>query len=170
VIVDKSWAAEEVVAAQAAAELEGLPYDDPTGPVYQWDALHRLDQLQADYGNGDQAALFAALRVCAGHGLQMPAWASRAFIDGYDQVLNCHVGSWDEAFGRPYPKGKQLGRMREARRKRPAVYLMICSIRSREPRTPIDDALFERVGSRLGLGKTRTGELYYEARKLYGYG
>jgi hypothetical protein len=71
-------------------------------------AHERLEEERARYNAGDMAALFGALRVCANHDLVMPEWVSRAFIRGYDKVLTCRAGSWDEAFGAPYPKGFHL--------------------------------------------------------------
>ena len=33
---------------------------------------------------------------------------------------------------------------------------------------PIDEAMFERVGRELGIGKTQCAELYYEVKQLIG--
>jgi len=163
-MVDDNWTFEEAKAAHDAAVADGA--DGPTLPLFQWNALRQIDLLQVAYEKGDKMALFAALRKCANHDLVMPMWVSRAFISGYDNVLNCRVGSWDDAFGRPYPKGKHLGNMREDRVKRYAIYFRIREIIKTERHT-VDDGLFERVGSEFGVGKSRANKLYYEAQKMF---
>jgi len=96
----------------------------------------------------------------------MPEWVSKAFIRGYDQVLTCSSGSWDDVFGRPYKKGAHLSRMRQARAKRLAVWSRVNAAVHRNE--PINRELFESIGRDLGIGKTRAEELYAEAKNRLG--
>jgi hypothetical protein len=163
-MVDKDWTFEDAKAAHDAAIADGA--DGPTLPLFQWNALQEIDQLKVAYENGDKMALFAAMRKCANHDLIMPPWVSRGFISGYDSVLTCRVGSWDDAFGRPYPKGKHLVNMQQDRLKRYAIYFRIKEIIEAE-RHAIDDGLFERAGSEFGVSKSSANRLYYEAQKMF---
>jgi hypothetical protein len=129
-------------------------------------AFHRLDELESQFESGDGFALLAAIRVCANWGLTMPAWVAEAYITRYDQVLSCQAGSWDEVFGRPYPERSRLANMRQRRELRFDVYHRIRQILACEPTTPIDTALFEKVGAQVGIKKTLCAELYYEAKSI----
>lgn len=42
----------------------------------------------------------------------MPDWLASAFLRRYDAVLNCRIGTWDEAFGAAQPRGKHLSTLR----------------------------------------------------------
>jgi hypothetical protein len=153
---------DEVMVAHEEVIANGANRDDPSLPLFQWGALLEISELETKYINGDGAALFAALRKCANHDLVMPLWVSRAFIKGYDAVLCCRANSWDEAFERPYPKGKHLSSMKESREKRFPIWLRVKELRAEG--ATIDDGLFERVGREFGMSKSRANELYYEAK------
>ena len=126
----------------------------------------RLEVERTRFDAGDRMALFAALRICAQRDLKMPQWASRAFIRGYDKVLNCRTGSWDEAFGEPYP-GKHLARLRQRRLNRSAVWLRIKKLLAQPDAPPVDRSLFEKVGKELGIGPRVCSELYYAGKRLH---
>jgi hypothetical protein len=160
-IVEKTWTAEQAWAAQVEAMANGLEVSDPSGPYYRWDALHVVDNLKGRFETGDRRALLAAIRECANHDLPMPDWVAAAFIRAYDNVHQMRLGSWDDAFGRPYPKGFHLAKARRRQQIGPAVWMAVKVIRDEEPETPIDEGLFERVGAKLGIGKTLANELYY---------
>lgn len=152
-------AQEETEALRAADPTRSIA--DPTLPVFQFVARNDLLMEKARYEAGDKNALLGAIRICANHDLVMPEWLARAFIRGYDKVLNHKVGSWDDAFGRPLPKGKHLNAARKKREKGPAAWLEVQRMVKEEDRA-IDDLLFEDVGKKLGLGKTLVSEFYYE--------
>lgn len=139
---------------------------DPTLPIFQWAARFSLDDELARLNAGDRNAVLGALRICANHGLPMPDWLARAFIQGYDLVLSRQTGSWDDAFGKPVPKGAHLAAMRKRRNKATAVWLEVRKLHAEG--WPIDDGLFEKAGKRLGIGKTLAGEFYYAAAARLG--
>lgn len=168
----KEWTLQEAQAAQAAA-LAADPTrsdSDPSLPLFQWVALHQLDALRQQFDAGDGMALLAAVRHCANHDLAMPAWVADAFIQCYDRVLTCRAGSWDDVFGRPYPKGANLNAMRKRRTLRFAVWNEVQRILMSEPDTAIDAGLFERAGAaiRPPIGKTQAEAYYYAAAKMNG--
>ncbi|MGY6517378.1 MAG: hypothetical protein ACXIUZ_01560 [Lysobacteraceae bacterium] len=135
---------------------------DPTLPVYRIAAEAELAEEHARFEAGDRTALMGAIRVCANHDMVLPEWVSTAFIRSYDQVLTRKVASWDEALGRPLPKGKHLAAARKKRNKAPAVWLEINRLHAAG--RGIDDELFSEVGHKLGLGRTLVAE-YYAAMK-----
>ena len=158
------WTFEEARDAQADYQANGGLLHDPTGPLYQWSALHGIEKERARFDAGDNMALLAAIRKCANHGLVMPEWVSLAFIRNYDAVLSLRMRSWDDAFGRPYRKGMDLKAARFRREKRFHVWMEVN--RRHLAGEAIDDQLFEAVGEALGMKKTLASQLYYEAKNL----
>lgn len=136
---------------------------DPTLPVSQFFGRLWLEQEQERFAAGDRGALLAAVRECARCGLPMPEWVAAAFIRSYDQVLNCRVKSWDEAFGAPFPKGSHLNALRKRRKLRVFVHSAVIDRVQRDPSTPIDKGLFESVGEEFNIGASQAEELYYSA-------
>ena len=118
-----------------------------------------LDALRSMFELGDRRALMDAIRVCARRAIVMPEWVQDAYIDAHDKVLNCRVSSWDEAFGAPMRKGAHLAAERKRRVLMPRVWNEVNL--ARQQGCPVDEALFERVGKHLGLGKTLVSEYYY---------
>jgi len=165
VFIDKNWSFKKARLEQERAEANGRKWLEPDTPFFQWNALHVLDDLKSQFEAGDGFALLAALRRCANHSLAMPEWVASAYITKYDKVLNCEVASWDEAFGKPYPK-KHISKLRQRRSLRFDVYNRLRQVLVDEPDTMIDDGLFERVGAQVGIGKTLCNELYYEANRM----
>ena len=162
---------EEVQEAQQLVRLQ-LEFEDAhrndrfkwaAGPLYQRYAEPQLEANRGRFEAGDQMSLFAAIRICANHDLPLPRWAAMAFIRGYDEVLNCRAGSWDAAFGKPYPKGEHLRSRRLRRENLFAVRLAVDDLHSKG--SPKDEAMFESIGEKLGIGKTLAMELYYGKRK-----
>ena len=156
---------DEVIKDQERAIAENPSLPTRFQPIFRWEAAHRIEAERQRFQSGDRMALFAAIRICASTDMVMPEWVSNAFIEGYDSVLNCHKGSWDGAFGKPYKKGTQLTGLRQRREKKIMVYMEIREILSSGKTTAIDNELFERVGKKFGIGKTLANELYYEGKK-----
>jgi hypothetical protein len=155
--------------AKLAQESCGLDVADPNGPLYQAAAVKSIEAEKPAIDAGDGFAVLACIRRCVTHGLVAPEWLAYAFDRRYDAVLNCRAGSWDSllAFGKPYPVGTHLNALRKARLNRVKVRLDVTDILQREPETPIDKGLFERVGKSLGLGATLTEEFYYQAKRMF---
>lgn len=132
----------------------------PEGPLFKWHVAREIEALKQDIDAGDGFVVLHCIRLCVTHGLVAPEWLAYAFNRRYYQVSSCRVGTWDEAFGKPYP-GKHLAKLRQRRELKFDVYLRVS-----ESTQAIDEALFERVGHEFGIGKTLCSELYYEAKKL----
>ena len=153
----------------AQAEWASLPADSRprVSPIMQYAAQEKLEALRVEYEKtNDGWHVLIAVRKCAASDLVMPDWLADAYCRRFDQVLNCQMKSWDEAFNPPYPKGTHLNRKRADRLNRFKVFNDIAEILERDPETPINEELFERIGKKLGIGKTKANELYYETKKL----
>ncbi len=135
-------------------------------PIERRAALEDIERLEKAYAKGNKRALFDAISYCADFDLVMPAWVSRAFIEGWFKVVFCGVGSWDEAFGKPYPKGKHLGEMQKDAEARFGILSRVEELRADEG-AALGDDLFERVGQEFNMSKTRANRLYYEAKKRW---
>ncbi len=154
-----------------AAHGQFAPLEGPARPIYQWSAAHEITAMRAEAESSGFAVL-ACVRNCANHDLTMPLWLAHAFIRRYDSVLNCRADSWDDpaAFGKPYPKGAHLSKLRHARVHRFQVHSAVVKAVQENPKRPIGRKLFSEVGKALGMKSTTVQTYYYEAAKLIGYG
>jgi len=136
--------------------------NEPRGAVWRACGAHMLMERRAYY----EANPLDGMAVCAVHDLVAPDWLARAYLRGFRTVVNCEARSWDEAFGAPFPKGTNIAAARRARRNRVAVAVAFSDILQRDPSRPVDKALWEEIGARIGEGATRAEELYREALRM----
>lgn len=120
-----------------------------------------MDECGSRYHAGDKMALMHAIAHGAMFDMALPDWAADAYMRSYRDVMQWRVGSWDDVFGNPVPKGKRLAKLREHHIMWPKVTGAIKEILDADPCTPIDDQLFERVGDELGVGKTLVKKVWY---------
>lgn len=147
-------------AAQLRFEQCGGSPNDRTGPLYQWNTRRQFEDLRVLYESGDCGVLFAAIRECASNELVMPDWVARGFISGYDKLVSCQVKSWDEAFGRPFPRGTNLNALRKRREKSIQVLL---EVRRRHDRgASIGKELFDEIGRSLNISGSTARDYYYQ--------
>ncbi len=165
--VNPEWTLEEAIAEndKALADNPARESYDPTLPLFQWFTLKRLEECRESFHCGDKYELMHAIRICANHDLPLPEWAAMAYIKAFDTVLNARAKSWDEVFGAPYPKHSHMNAIKKRRELKFGVLNRVNEIRAREPKTPIDEALFELVGQEFNIGKTLAAEYYYSAKK-----
>ncbi len=140
---------------------------DPSSQFSRWCGLQKLLQLQIQFEHGDQLSLMRALRECARTGLPMPDWVAKNYILAFDTILNYRAKSWDEVFGKPFPKGGNLNATKKKRDLKYAVLNDINAILQAKPDTPIDVSLFESVGQKYAIGKTLAAEYYYAVKASY---
>ncbi len=166
-MVSINWTVEEALAANEAALIENpnRTNSDPTLPLYQCAALHKLETLRKKYDQGDKFSLMLAIRICACNGLIMPSWIVKSYIGAFDKVLNYRSKSWDEVFGSPINKGSQLKALEKRRRLEFAVLNEVKRIRLNTPDQAIDAGLFELAGKKFHIGKTLAEEYYYSAAR-----
>ena len=165
------WTAsyDDVIREKDLWEKSNGSVSSPLNPLLQADAACRIMEMKDGIERGDGFAVLGAIRICVTHGLVAPEWLAYAFNRRYDAVNFARVGSWDDplAFGRPYPKGRQLATVRKARAGRLAVWVCVVAKLRESPETPIDKGLFEEIGKPLGFGTTLTEKYYYEQKELF---
>jgi hypothetical protein len=135
-----------------------------------------LPKWKADFEGGDSKGLLATIQICLRCGIETPPWAIHAFTECTEGVFEADVASWDDAFGRPYPKGKHLDKVRQKLRLCSRVFRRISQIRAWRPgdepiadwlteRASIGVDLFEIVGKEFGIGPRKCKDLYYEQKR-----
>lgn len=149
---------------QSKWEADGNPA--PLGPLWIAIAFVDLDEERQRYEANDYMALLAAIRICAARKLPIPDWAAQAFIRRYDHVLNCRTGSWDEAFGQPYP-GKHVPDLRKRRELKYAIPQRIKELRSQDDPPPMNgnrhhEGVYNQVAREFDVGRTYVTELWKE--------
>ena len=91
----------------------------------------------------------------------VPKWAQEALINAVARAESFEIKSWDEVFGRPLEKGKQLAAKRRKSRLTKPIFERV---RERhEAGEPIAKKLFESVGREFAVSSTVASEIYYEA-------
>ena len=137
--------------------------------LFQFFAVQHCIALREEVEeDGSGFAVLSAVRQCGTYGLVMPDWLVYAFNRRYDAVLNFRALSWDdpESFGRPYPKGTNRAAKRKKRVLSFAIFNDVRFFVESQPGTPIDKALFERVGGEHAIGATLAEEYYRHAKAL----
>ena len=121
-----------------------------------------FEDLCVLYKSGDISALARAILYTSMFRCPLPDWAAEAFKAGFERIERGGAVSWDDVFGWPHPKGKHT-RSVEQETLKYEVWRTVRWLHQREKR-PIDNGLFEDVGTMMGVGgKTTTSKLYYEA-------
>jgi hypothetical protein len=123
-------------------------------------ALYRTAEyeLRARYEKGEKQALWEMLLYCIAYRWALPEWAAGALTEADSRFESGQLKTWEEIFGKPYRGKTRKGSHTKAQAS--PVWEEVNRLH-REGR-PIDGNLFEEVGQKFGIGKTRTSDLYYE--------
>jgi hypothetical protein len=106
------------------------------------------------FRNGRKSTLLGVIAICALLKIPMPDWARSAFLDAYTNPPK----SWDDAFGRPLPKGKSAAIVRKHREKECDIVVDVGTAKA-----PIDEGLFKRVGKKYNISAATAKRIYYAA-------
>ena len=109
---------------------------------------------QQHYADGDRLALMRAIRLCLAAGIPVPKWAASAFGQAFDRVASKQAASWDEVFGRPWPKGLHLARARRDDRLKWRVWDTFRGRRKDETHSPRKGASSASAARRRGSSTT----------------
>lgn len=158
-------AREETVKPLSSDDSFLLIHDDPlpaTQHYFETEWLPELEELAKE----DKFYLMKAIAVCSRLGLPLPKWIRESFLDAFSRVSlgNINKNSWDEVLGTPHPKGKHMGALREFVECTPKIYNEINSLKNKHAGLATDEYLFEQVGRKYGIGKTKASDLYYLAK------
>lgn len=129
-------------------------------------ARERLELLHDEIKRtGSGLDVLRAVSVCAMRDIVMPYWLSVEFLKRYRDATHARVAGWDEAFGRPWPKGVHLSTRRRARKYAPLVFKAVTALHSQGK--AISKELFADVAADLHLkNATLVEDLYYEEKRL----
>jgi hypothetical protein len=135
-------------------------------PLTRWIDAHDLLSLAATYeSTKENGIVLEAIFTCAMNGFAIPVWCAQAYIDAVRKVRHYRAKSWDDVFGKPHPQGTQLEAKKSELYKSPAVYNRVTEIKQRNPETPIDRSLFEKIGKEFGLSGSLAERYYYKIKK-----
>ena len=163
----KDWSVDQAMAAQKAYEASGGQSSDHNGPLSQWAALLRIEELRQQYEGGDSLAVLEAVFECAMRELVMPEWVAIGFIERMRRIKHFKTKSLDETFGSYLPKGAKLVAYRQAREKGILAYH---EVRKRHAAgASIGEELFETIGKDLGIGSSKVRDYYYEWSRRLSY-
>jgi hypothetical protein len=113
------------------------------------------------------SALMRAIELCGSEDIPLPRWAADAFSKAIFPVFSAKVASWDEAFGRPWPKRTDLAAVRRRMRMMQAISLRVRALHEDGGRA-LDHSLFEDVGKEFGIGRSLCGNLYRQEKRRLG--
>jgi hypothetical protein len=141
---------------------EEIGHDDTTTPdgSGDWPSWTPFEYFEAAHKLGKPRALMEALLKCSLLKLPMPDWVAEAYQDAYKKVTTYEVKSWDDAFGKPHPKGTDL----KASRKKLQIggKIFETSRKMIDSGAKIDLELFEIVGKQFGMSCSYARDAYYE--------
>jgi hypothetical protein len=133
----------------------------------QWREIDRtLNIYRQAYSAGDHLALFQALSFALESGMPVPEWAANPLAARISKVLSKETACWNEAFGRPYPKGAQVRAQRRREQLAPQVHLLVTEER-RKSGMALGESLFSDIGHQLGISRSLCSKLYYQERKFH---
>lgn len=125
------------------------------------DAAREVVGMQAAIEAGDGGAVLDAISICAENWLILPSWLRDEYLRRYGAVARGFARDWNDprAFGAAYPKGTNIATVRARATDAPAAYRVARELMAADPQRPIDAGLYEAIGQRVGVGKTRAQEL-----------
>ena len=136
--------------------------DEADDDSIKWAEDHSR-RLKSAYEAGHRQALWQIIVVCSLRGTPIPEWACEVFTGIDPHVKWGMIESWSEVFGKPREKARSVIKAKNSRR---SVYEMVQLLNARG--NPINDAMFELIGKRLGIGgKTTVKNLYREAQEFF---
>src|SRR5688572_20847980 len=70
--------------------------------------MEDMEELRRRYGAGQKRAVMDALFICLSSRKSVPRWVGDAFEKAFWTVTSAGARSWDDVFGKPWPKGARL--------------------------------------------------------------
>jgi len=122
-----------------------------------------LDMARGEFEHGDKRALLFGIYLCASHNIPLPPWLADAFVQTFRNAKALKYQSWDEAFGRPRPKGAKKARGFYKELEAP-VWLKARELHAKDQ--PFDDEMFHKVSAELkiqGATAATAKRVYYSS-------
>lgn len=153
--------------AAEALRAQGQHVGDGPGPLAQHQAARQvLESRAACLAPGLSAGrvVMGCVRACGVSRLVQPDWLAGEFSRRYMLVDRLDVGSWDDALGRPGPRGeKRLAAERARKKLKALVHASVFRLTISENDLPINSDLFKRISELpgVGVGASTVKKLYY---------
>jgi hypothetical protein len=126
------------------------------------------------YNEGNKHALLETIVYCNVRQIPLPSWVDEKFLQAKALLETGKLESWDEIFGKPYPKGMTRTGA-HTRSLATEIWIEVRQLHQQDPKKyPLAEGLFETVGRKLGkkvgrkLGKSTVSKLYYDVDQFYG--
>lgn len=146
------------------------PYDPGDdilmSPGFRWSMAQRVLDRRSQIDGGDGRALLESIRDCGEYQLTIPPWLAALFSQAIRKVAAYEARSWDDVFGKPHPKSIRLEDQAARHRLGPVVAYAVLRAH-RDDLKPLDDGLFEEIGERFNIGKTKCSELYRDFKDTF---
>ena len=126
-----------------------------------------FQEFEREYRDGKKEPILGAIAFSLWCDAEVPAWAKNAFEDAY---FHNRPRSWDDAFGRPHPKGKKVASVRNRDETARRVFSRVRKLLAGGKVTGIEAAL-RQVGEDFGLSYPSARAIWYDqkARRLYAF-
>jgi len=126
-----------------------------------------LSRYERRYKAGDAEALLEALRWCFGMDTPPPDWVRVRVNEALMRYWMFEAVTLDAAFGVKRSKDKRTlehGRERVTHVEK----VTFAVLKAHRRGSSLNDALFQRIGTRLGLSRSRVIEYWNEGKRLFG--
>ena len=115
-----------------------------------------LKREKQRHERGEKEVILRCLSWCFSNDVPPPAWLRQAFCAAQRKGRAYEIKTWDDAFGRVAPKGKQISAMAERLKVRKSIYDLAQQMHTSDPKKhPLDRGLFETVAVKLKLKPKR---------------
>lgn len=145
--------------AQRAAELGPLQVHQHSNAQ---SVLAARDRIESTNGPGDRRAMLFAIVQCIEAQLVPPPWLAAAFLTAYDTVIAAEATSWDNVFGKPYPKSTNAARLRRRRSIAIPLFDFIETARAKKRTKGVGDVIFDQAGLKFAISAKQAREYYDE--------
>ena len=125
-----------------------------------------IEELEERFESGDKTALLDCLCYCLNRNLEIPEWCRQGFVSTVFATRRFEFATWDEAFGKPHPKGTRVELKRLLGTQTRRVVKAIALYRSEGEK--VDNDLFEQVAEGFGdMSRATVSRRYYRAKRIW---
>lgn len=136
--------------------------EDPRSHLWQFMTATQLKGRRSEIEEGSGLDVLGAVALCALHGLVLPDWIAKPFLERFRAVEQMQVGSWDaaEAFGPPH-RGRHVEQLRlRSDQKQQVLHLVAMFVRA-NPTVPVSSQ-WDDIADSIGIRRQKAEELHAE--------
>jgi hypothetical protein len=132
----------------------------------QWETAQRVRKARETCLGADGGLeVMQCIKLCGNMGLTLPRWLSDEYTRRHDLVTGAQVGTWDAAFGKPWPPRVRLASVRAALALQTRVHAAVWSLIESDRSRSIGRDLFDEIGQLPGIHRSgaTVERAYYKA-------